>query len=1485
MEGRSRLGNSADSDRSKFVSTTGMDAEMMKQAEDFYESVINETDETGNSDPITTNANTADTINNANSDLNQVSIPENLVPANSTPLSAQDAPWIRNDVLRIVIVDQQKDVEEMAREAAHRRLEAEIADDRKKLGLIKNIFKNGIWKGSFGRELIIERYRREALANIKAGNNILANHEISEQKRDEVNQITMARFMQEGDEMIHKMAGESKQFIDGTTEAGAAMRKMIYGLLEEKMRQPDIEPGSFDELIKAKIFEYQRQYNDESLIRRGNFYLNNIASIADIAREKAEHLAIIENIDRDEAIRQVLAEVEIYTGESRNTARSEMRLSKTEKLIDRLNKEPKISRLLVKPEIVASGVALASGVINFAFKSVSRTASSVVIPVLGGAFVSGVISGAEESYRQEEARNLQQRQLAQGGDVASLTDVERKRLEKFSYETVTASEIIEDFELGFSKLPDLRPDLSPEDEKTIIDVWVAEQQAKFAGDPADFTADLAAILHNEISHVAYTNSRINVSDKNKLDLIHYDSLEEMQQQRWDIDVKKAQMNVLLQKIMSVRPELATEIFTNDGIKTTGDLKQDYRTLVGTIEDAFNEGAENDIDSKDKAFRNFKRKRVLQKVMVGTATGLAIGVAFQEVRAFFDDSLHGVIEGMSGKQQYSVGAEVEDTLLARMTGLRAEKLADVKTGFLEQELQNLGSPNNVEGIKLDGGFQMVADKSSGGIDIVDKAGKVVVDDLRFDGSGNLTKESLAALRDSGFKVDINSATVVDKLEKVAKKVSTKEFINQNRSGMVRTSINYWYDNDTLKFDQNELRMDWQVGKNGEIKLLTNRMAQGGSFHDGKVADISLRKIFISASRSSQKLNFSFKPDVNGTVTIKPGSEAYKLFKVTDGKISFKGGFIQVANELGLNDKGETMIAPLASLAGEDSFKGFTTTETVKHLKQVFDYAITAPELKVDLGVDMAIPPFIPIYARRELPPIKYNKAGDSNPQIGDLGYYMSEPDRDQYYNTADDKASASDRINRDRQSFYPTVERQALGNDLGRIMQWYDHEIEQHNGKQYAEWVQKKVTESKLDQLSPETKAILQIPVYAAGESEANKLGDILQRGYAEQIKQNKQQKQVAIFLNVNWRYQDQNDPQKLANIQKTVDAVKQFQAKNPDIQVYPIFNTFTDSQLKASGNAINQITKHNTDILLSAMGKNVREGRVAQDFNPLLIRNDADAEALDKNYFRNIIRMADNSPDTEIFSGVTYFDRKLAERNPVLSLSLEMLQALNIYAKARGNIHTAGANFAYRAKSVAETGFGINARMFGVGLDDMQFGRLIKRKRAVAEADGQTFDGNLGRLVGNARLMTNADRQEQSYINGKNSVDPWSDEGSFYDENGNYVGRNRSGNGTSQLKNDIDLLKLMSESEAKEEIKKRLEHNISLVLHYNSKDNYRYGKIWLKSYLGIANEQDSEQYFSIKDSKIVFTEQGVNQAYDRLIKNNVDFCQFLQKKTDYWNVL
>ena len=117
------------------------------------------------------------------------------------------------------------------------------------------------------------------------------------------------------------------------------------------------------------------------------------------------------------------------------------------------------------------------------------------------------------------------------------------------------------------------------------------------------------------------------------------------------------------------------------------------------------------------------------------------------------------------------------------------------------------------------------------------------------------------------------------------------------------------------------------------------------------------------------------------------------------------------------------------------------------------------------------------------------------------------------------------------------------------------------------------------------------------------------------------------------------------------------------------------------------------------------------------------------------------------------------------------------------------------------------------------------------------------------------------------------------------MGRSDVGGGSANAMSDMKLGQNLSEPEAKLELKKRLERNLSLVLEYNNPEDYHYGRVWLKHYLNIPQDRDDQQYYTIKDGKITFTAQGLDLVYDRLIRRNAEFCQFLQGKTDYWNIL
>lgn len=1374
----------------------------------------------------------------------------------------EPAPYINNDPLRVVMVDQQVDAMKLSTEAAHNRLEREIEKDREEKGFIYNTFVNKIWKGSLGREFLIQKYKKEALREIEENGNIFYNQIEDQDRLKASNDKTIERFISESDEVIREKAGERRERIDEKTPEAVEMRKVVQDLLSQKIDNPDLEEGSFQEIVKLQMLEYSKKFPDQDLINSGNFYINNLSKIADNVRLRAEHLATVENMDKEEAIRSVLSQVEVVTGESRNTARTELHLSKTEKLIDKINEKLGPGNILVKPDVVAGSVALASGILGFGANKVGRSLAKGAVPVLGSALFSGVLGGIEESKRLKETRALHQRQMAQGAEIANLTDLERKKLEEMEYDTISAKEVAGLHGDLKDHLPDLGADLSDADKKFMIQQWFADRRAKFSGTDEEFNEGMVGEFRGILEDLAMVDSRSEMSDRLGVDLIRYSNIDLVEEERMNIDLNQKTLKIYVQRMLDVSPELAAKVFGDKDIKNVKDAIESYKKV-------HDEESLINIDDKDEEFASYKRKCVGAKIAKETIKGALIGTLIQESMAFFNDNVDGLAERMiNGESSTATSRTLLGDIFKDVGGNKV-----VGGDFISQNIDSLNLEEEINSIKIDGGTSIVFDSASGKYDLISETGKVLVNDVEFAANGEFTAESLEALRASGFEIDYDR--FVDKIpgsSEIRTDIVDKEgFIDKFRDQMKPVRIEEWFHNNTENYDLNELSLDMGVDEKGQIVLSNSRMLFGDSFHDNVLGDVENTKVCISASFDTQKLNFMFDTDASGNVIIPQDHPAAKLFSVNSGEVKFSGGFIQCVNEVGVEGE-ESVVKPLATLIGENSFDGYQSAEVVSTPGVDIDKINIAIKTPISNIKGVEIPPFVPVYTRKEITPLSYEeryRTRDPEP-----GYY-AEGYVDSYSGYGKpERYSVEDA----RQNYYPYDRRSPLGDSFDKVANWYNHGVKEANGERYAKWVEEKGRDI-VEKMSPDTKLVVAVPVYAPGNAEANNFGKILQDAYAKQIADGKMENEVALMLNVNWGYDDEKDPAKLKNIEKTLQTIKEFKDKNPNIQIFPIYNTFSKAQQEASGQALNQLTKHNIDILISAFGKMVEEGKASPDFNPLIAKNDADAEAISKDYFRALIDDAEAFPETEIFTGATIFDRKIAEKNPALDLTMSIQMAAVHERLMSGGVHSAGANFACRAKAIAETGYGFNGEMVGVGKDDTQFGKMINAARKRKADDGVDFWSDVSKLSSDARIMTGADRQLKEYRAGGTGANVWVGDG-FFDSQG-YVSRDEGGR--IARGDDIDLLKSMPESQAREEFARRIEAGLSDSLSlFGNSNEIRSALSRLNSDLKIS---DPDQLYSVESNVLKLTEEGKKYFFERMIKNNDTHVKHIMSEVYSWNIL
>jgi hypothetical protein len=243
---------------------------------------------------------------------------------------------------------------------------------------------------------------------------------------------------------------------------------------------------------------------------------------------------------------------------------------------------------------------------------------------------------------------------------------------------------------------------------------------------------------------------------------------------------------------------------------------------------------------------------------------------------------------------------------------------------------------------------------------------------------------------------------------------------------------------------------------------------------------------------------------------------------------------------------------------------------------------------------------------------------------------------------------------------------------------------------------------------------------------------------------------------------------------------------------------------------------------LMCLRNNIRNGKIAEDQDILVIRNDADMDGMGRHYVKRMHDSAAENEEIDVFTGTTRFAVERYEDLPGFGVVTNIMQMGNVLgASGRYNkVHFGGANAAVRADMLAAVGSLGFGSWTGAGSDDVELGWRI----AAARSPGATVDFDRSRAgtgyayggvsvktsrrvlrrVTGAAIDTNGDRLEAHYRSGGNVVDAWGD----YDEDGGYKERGAalSGEGKEDVERDFDT------------VVERIRRNIESILVSNGDD-------------------------------------------------------------------
>lgn len=1026
--------------------------------------------------------------------------------------------------------------------------------------------------------------------------------------------------------------------------------------------------------------------------------------------------------DHGESLDNVLANMKVSFAESRSGVRTESNYSRVEEKIDQLSKT-KFGQWAGVEAIIA-GTSIAAGALG-AIKKTSTgsiltagaVSAGIAMPVL--AIPIGLAAGwsaLRERKRIKDDRTHHMREMAQGGEVIPGSK-RRDKFEETRYNTERASDITASLNARFKGGGVFGENYEATDRDTTL---------------RDVNEALLAL--------SMVEDRVYVSDSRGVDLITYSSRESVREERLELDKTRSEAKSIAQARLEADADLRELLGITDSA-TLDDLMSERAREV-------RQAIEGDISEKDRIFGKLRRRSMVKAGTIGAGVGLVMGGVGQEVFASISDNLAGASDVTLGGE--NPGGDVHATIPAAVIDSLQDSHDTVSFG-------DSGELHLSHDLQLD-------TSEDGIMSIIDRDGSVVVGELELDEHGYFTSESIESMEAAGLSVeDISQTSAVETVSEVG----LQEYLAMHDGETVDVTRELHFHNDTPTFsDGNELRLLWggegsDVGidgtgitEDGSYQLSVASMIPGESSVNGVSpewpGDYSNLKFFVSASVDGQAQPFQFDVNPDGTIDIPADHPAAQFFRVDDsGSAEFIGKYAEVAQVSEVDADGTAHISPLATAIGTDEAQ-YGLFPGDEHQPE---YVITGSE---EMIIDP--PPIIPIVPRQSLESIR-----------------RGAPRRrryDRYYGAG----SPEDDIRR-RNDLSPRLagDPDAVLNPHEEL-EYYRRLAEERRGGAYIREVESAIaTSPELSNLPANLETMITIPVNAAGKAESDTIYGLLQ-AYAGQDSDRLERN--AILLHVNWFDDAMGDPAKRALIDHTKSEIERARRDFPHLRIATVETEWERSSL--SGGVIGHVARKMNDTALIAIKQAMDNGQIPPDQEVLLIRNDADALGVHRDYLKNFASTADRYDETDIFHGNITLDVSKAQDLPGMVAAATFERFLKtIQVQREGYIFTEGRNFGVRASTLAAVGSIGFGDYTGAASDDLEVGWRIKAARGGGSTGGGYTgygDGSSGgvgdpsrrisRMAYGAVIDSDSSRQEAYYRRDRSMfAEPWSgfDDGGYKD--------------------------------------------------------------------------------------------------------------------------
>ena len=630
------------------------------------------------------------------------------------------------------------------------------------------------------------------------------------------------------DDVIDDRSGDViKRFVLGVTED----YRYIHEKAGETLTEADAETS---EAIKGAIewFAEAEIPEGENMRHLNAEFGNRIMRIQAEARDRGQPVnddminnyfevakQARERVEHGIALERVMDGFKVYNAEARSNVRSEAHRDNLDKIIDRIESS-KIGQV-VPTEIVAAAVGTAWGL--------TQTGARAIAGPLAGIGVSAAISGLKERNQVTADRNRMMRDVAEGLKYGSAHDDEGNRgraaRKRAKYEA----------KIG-GTLYDTRP-------ANALTQNLEQALTQSAEEGGSNEALLQAIAEARV--------RVDYSDSESRDLISYSSGDKIGDERLALDIAL--------------------------IRAEKSLSGDDATRLEEMKQAVQRNIDQDVDEKDRAYRQVRNKQALKQAGKVAALGAAFFFGSQEAIAAIDPNKIGFFEKV-GLLKTENSETASETILAGLAGPRTatETISNV-SGDQQVEIQRY----------KDAGFEQVETK----------------------GAWTETKTDL---------VDVHPSASTHKLDVV---------------------YDGWANNGTTFSDGNELRAYLNNGQFSS-GMSGNSTVGGQVLNYDQLAAEGRIKGYLTIGgakfevASSLGQNGELTWGDNGVFTTTTG-ETIKAIG-DNGEELYQ--YFEIALDNGVDANGASHIVPFATAVGNDSFTGTIqqVTETIVEHPAIYDF---------------------------------------------------------------------------------------------------------------------------------------------------------------------------------------------------------------------------------------------------------------------------------------------------------------------------------------------------------------------------------------------------------------------------------------------------------------------------------------------------------------------------------------------------------------------